>query len=92
MILSVSADDQKNLLGESLSENISSISKSNNSLQNEMKQLEESKQCRVCRKCDACMVLTPCCHLCCCENCGSTVKKCPICQETIEERIRSYVS
>lgn len=92
MILSISTDDQKKLLGESLSENISSISKSNKSLQNEIRQLEEAKQCRLCQEFDACMVLTPCCHLCCCENCVSVVKKCPICQESVEEKIRSYIS
>ena len=58
----------------------------------EMQRLEESKRCRVCRKDDACMVLIPCGHLCCCMNCGNKIKKCPICKESIRERVRSYIS
>ena len=60
--------------------------------QDEMQRLEELKRCRVCCKDDARMVLIPCGHLCCCVNCGNKIKKCPICKESIRERIRSYIS
>ena len=58
----------------------------------ELEQLLESRTCKVCYKEDSCVVFVPCGHLACCHECGTKVKRCPVCRSFVKERIRSYLS
>ncbi|XP_062510627.1 E3 ubiquitin-protein ligase XIAP-like [Corticium candelabrum] len=56
----------------------------------ELKQLQESRMCKICMKKEAVVLFLPCGHILCCQECGDSVSKCPICKTDITSRIRSY--
>lgn len=53
---------------------------------------KEQKLCVVCQVQEKTILLLPCRHLCLCENCSSrtTLSDCPLCRDTIQDKIRVY--
>lgn len=45
-------------------------------------------ECVVCMENDVNVIFLPCGHLCCCNNCQTSLNECPMCRSNIERRIR----
>lgn len=52
--------------------------------------VQMSTRCVVCFERKRSLLLRPCSHMCLCDTCGHVVKECPLCRETVSERIRVH--
>ncbi|CAH1246363.1 BIRC3 [Branchiostoma lanceolatum] len=66
------------------------------SLQRQLQQLMEERMCKICMDETACMVLIPCGHMCCCENCVQMLRtrggRCPMCRARIQRVQKTFVA
>ncbi|XP_078576691.1 uncharacterized protein LOC144862221 [Branchiostoma floridae x Branchiostoma japonicum] len=66
------------------------------SLQRQLQQLLEERTCKICMDESACMVLIPCGHMCCCENCVQMLRarggRCPMCRARIQRVQKTFVA
>lgn len=60
-------------------------------LEEENRQLKEQKTCKICLNAEVGVVFQPCGHLCCCVQCASALKKCPICRKQISGSVRTFI-
>ncbi|EDO43423.1 predicted protein [Nematostella vectensis] len=49
-------------------------------------------ECVICLDNRSDVVMLPCGHVCCCSNCAGAVSACPICRQTLSQRVRMYIS
>ena len=48
-------------------------------------------KCVICLENDKCMLLMPCKHVCCCEQCSKDINQCPLCRKNIESKTKIYL-
>ena len=58
----------------------------------ELRQLEKSQRCKICRNCDIRVIFLPCGHFSSCVKCAQNCEKCPVCEETIQEKIQTNLN
>ncbi|XP_076461866.1 uncharacterized protein LOC143294213 isoform X2 [Babylonia areolata] len=61
-------------------------------LRAENRRLKARQTCRQCRQRPVALTLLPCGHFCFCQECGSTLEKCPLCRKTILADVRTFVA
>ena len=54
------------------------------------RQTSDRSLCKICLDAPIDMLLMPCRHLCCCQDCASKLNECPICRAVISDRISVY--
>ena len=61
--------------------------------ENEYRENKSNSTCVVCFEAPKCILLMPCKHLCLCENCSERIeiKNCPICRNTVKNKIKIFV-
>lgn len=47
-----------------------------------------ASECVVCMDAEVCVLFVPCGHLCCCNQCQSSLDECPMCRATVEKRVK----
>uniref|UniRef100_A0A1A7YLH5 E3 ubiquitin-protein ligase XIAP n=1 Tax=Iconisemion striatum TaxID=60296 RepID=A0A1A7YLH5_9TELE len=57
-----------------------------------LRKLQREKQCKICMDRDLCIVFLPCAHLATCRECSELLTKCPICCETITQKVKTYLA
>lgn len=57
-----------------------------------LRKLQREKQCKICMDRDICMVFIPCGHLVSCNECSTSLNKCPICCTAIMQKIKTYIA
>ena len=60
------------------------------SLQDENSRYAEQHSCRVCLSKEISTVLTPCGHVCCCDDCAPQMYTCPVCRAPVQAITRIY--
>ena len=48
-------------------------------------------KCVICLENYKCMLLMPCKHVCCCEQCSKDINQCPLCRKNIESKTKIYL-
>ena len=48
-------------------------------------------KCVICLEKDKCMLLMPCKHVCCCEQCVENINQCPLCRNNIQSKMKIYL-
>lgn len=49
---------------------------------------EDTQECNICMSEDKSIVFVPCGHYCCCNDCSSKIKICPMCRASISQKVR----
>jgi len=62
----------------------------NESIQTKIDDIKNEQTCKVCLDRISDCVFLPCGHVCCCITCGSALRKCPICRESLEKIVKFY--
>ncbi|XP_029968403.1 E3 ubiquitin-protein ligase XIAP [Salarias fasciatus] len=57
-----------------------------------LRKLQQEKQCKICMDRDICIVFIPCGHLVSCKECSGSLVKCPICCQSISQKIMTYIA
>lgn len=63
-----------------------------NAIASENEQLRKATLCKVCLDEHVSVVFLPCGHLVCCGQCGSAVRKCPLCRTFIKGTVKAFLS
>jgi ferredoxin len=58
----------------------------------ENRRLRDIMKCMVCRENDTNILFLPCTHHRMCEECAEKVQVCPVCDQKISEKIKTYLS
>ena len=58
----------------------------------ENKQLKAAKTCKICLEADIEVVFIPCGHLVSCHGCSSLVSRCSLCQSSVTDTVKIYMS
>ena len=61
-------------------------------LEQEYWRLKEARICKVCMDAEVSVVFIPCGHLICCLNCAPSLKNCPMCRQSIQGTVKTYMS
>ena len=61
-----------------------------NFVKEENERLKTLMNCKICFEREACMVLLPCGHQMCCDQCFAKIKKCPVCRVTILGKVKAF--
>ena len=72
------------------SKNAIPLSKTKKEKHHESVSPKSELQCVVCFDENKNIVFVPCHHLCCCEDCGATLQKCPLCRKGISDRVKIF--
>ena len=61
-------------------------------LEYETQRLRDSRLCKQCKSNEVNVVFLPCGHLICCDQCAVMIKKCLMCQTTVANTVKTYLS
>lgn len=61
------------------------------SLRADNDRLKEQSLCKVCLEGEAGVVFDPCGHLCCCHECSTQLRVCPMCREDVKKPIKVFI-
>ena len=61
-------------------------------LEQENRRLKEARICKICMDNEVGVVFLPCGHLISCVNCAPSLKYCPMCRQSIDGKVKTYMS
>ncbi|XP_059820694.1 baculoviral IAP repeat-containing protein 2 [Hypanus sabinus] len=62
------------------------------SMEEQLRRLQEERTCKVCMDKEVSVVFITCGHLVVCTDCAPSLRKCPICRDTIKGTVRTFLS
>ena len=58
----------------------------------ELRRLKEARICKICMDAEVGVVFIPCGHLICCVICAPSLKNCPMCRQSIQKTVKTFMA